>query len=274
MTFEREFMAAACLGIVWINTGLIVAHGLGDLRRILRLGRRLAGTVGRFTVDAPDGGAAFRLIQAGRTRGDGSIYFHDRGSECSLSGSATAELKRGTIPVASDPGTLWVWPTGEEIQAATECRSQADYDALAAPALHARGAERIAVVRLNHGSIAGGQVSDGALRGDLEHPIIISSRDPRRRLRSLALRVTLVLTSIVLVALALTALCFVGPAFGLVSMLGALGLFLYFLLVQPVGVWLSESVRWPHEAPRGGVWVRRRLPAAQTVELGSTALSS
>jgi hypothetical protein len=274
VTFEREFMAAACLGIVWINTGLIVAHGLGDLRRIVRLGRRLAGTVGRFTVDDSDGGAAFRLIQAGRTRGDGSIYFHDRASECSLSGSARAELRQGTVPLAKDPGTLWVWPTDEEIQAATECRSQADYDALATPALHARGAERVAVVRLNQGSIAGGRVTDGALCGDPEHPIIISSRDPRRQLRLLVLRAAVVLTGILVSAFALTALCFVGPAFGLVSMLGALGLFLYFLLVQPVGVWLSESVRWPHEAPRGGVWVRRRLPAAQTVELGSTALSS
>lgn len=274
MTFEREFMAAACLGIVWVNTGLIVAHALGDLGRIRRLSRRLAATLGRFVAQSPEAGATFRLIQAGRTRGDGAIHFHDRRSECALVGPATAVLPTGSVPLADDAGVVWVWPTDAEVRAATECRSQADYDALAGPALHARGAERVATVRLTEGVIAGGRVSAGALSGDAERPLILSSDDPRSRLRGHALRITGVLLAILLVAAGLTVLCFVGPAFGLWSKVGALGLFLYFLLVQPVGVWLSESVRWPHEAPRGGTWIRRRLPAREQVELGSTALSS
>lgn len=273
MTFEREFMAGLCLAIVWVNTGLITAHGLGDLRRILGLRRRLAGTVGRFEVTAGEG-PSYRLVQAGRTRGDGSIHFHDRRTECAVTGEVRLETPQGGAGLAADAGAVWVWPSEADVRAATACASRAEYDALAGSALHARGAERVALVQLQRGVVAGGRVVSGALRGDADLPIIFSSVDPRRRLGALAGRIIGVLAGSALALALLTALCFVGPAFGTVSIVAALGLFVYFLLVQPLGVWLSESVQWPHVAPHGGLWVRNRLPTATPSELVSSPATS
>jgi hypothetical protein len=261
MTFEREFMAAACLAVVWINTGLIVSHAYGDLLGLSRLRRRLSGTVGLFNADSAEGGPSYRLLQAGRTRGDGAIHFHDRQVECSLIGRGHAETARGRFEVAVQEGGAWVWPTQQQVAEATRCTSVEDFDTLAQRALHARGAERAAVVRLGGRIvIAGGSVRGSVLCGDRSEPLLFSSDDPRSRLLGMQLRVAWVVAAMLTIAGLLTWLCFIGPAFGGLSQLGALGLFLYFLLVQPVGVWLSESVRFPHEAYRGGSWRRRRLP--------------
>ena len=265
MTFERQFMAAACLAVVWVNTALILGHGASDLLRLSRLRRRLFGRVGTFTADSAEGGASYRLVQAGRTRGDGSIHFHDRQVECALLGPGHAETLAGRFEVEVDEGGAWVWPTSGQLALATRCASQEDFDGLAGPALHARGAERVALVRLGAESkVAGGVVRDGVLRGERSQPLVFSSDDPRGRLLRLELRVVSVLVAILLVAALLTGLCFVGPAFGLVSQVAAFGLFVYFLLVQPVGVWLSESVRFPHEVYRGGSWRRRAVQPGET----------
>lgn len=268
MTFERQFMAAACLAVVWINTGLIVSHAFTDWLRLSRLRRRLAGTVGTFSAALAEEaggveGPSYRLLQAGRTRGDGSIHFHDRRVDCQLGAPGFAETASGRFTVEAREGGVWVWPTAEQLAEATRCASLTEFDALAAPALHARGAERTAVVELRgRVVIAGGSVQGSVLCGDRSQPLVLSSDDPRSRLLGLELRVAGVVTAILTVAGLLTALCFVGPAFGGLSQIAALGLFFYFLLVQPVGVWLSESVRFPHEAYRGGSWQRRRVAAA------------
>lgn len=273
MTFEREIMAGLCLAVVWVNTGLIVAHGLGDLRRLLGLRRCLQSNVGRFEAASPEAGATYQLVQAGRTRGDGSIHFHDRRTECSLSGHGRVESSKGTWDVTARAGGVWVWPTPAELRAATACASREEFDALAGPALLARGAERVATVRLDQSWVAGGRLTGGVLHGEPDAPLVFSTDDPRARLAGLCGRVVLVLGAILTVAAALTGLCFVGPAFGSASVAAALGLFVYFLLVQPLGVWLSESVRWPHEVSRGGRWIRERAPAGDARVMTSSASS-
>jgi hypothetical protein len=261
MTFEREFMAALCLGIVWVNTGLIVAHGLGDFRRLAQLRRRLAGTIGDFT-GPPDVGPTLRIVQAGRSKGDGAIYFHDRRTEPKGAPSGLATMPKGEFEIDTGPDGVWVWPTREQVLARVRCTSQAEFDALSRTALHARGAERTLEVDVgSRCKVAGGYVDGNVLRADQDRPLVFSPDDPRARLLGLEVLVASVLLAIVSVAGLLTALCFVGPAFGLVSALSALGLFGYFLLVQPIGVWLSENVRLPHELTRGGTWVRARLPS-------------
>jgi len=262
MTFERELMAGLCLAIVWINSALIVAHALGDLRGLARLRGRLRGTVGTYALGAGEQGPTYRLVQAARTRGDGAIHFHDRRTESVLAASARAVTPQGTFELGGEERGVWVWPTALEVQRATQASSQAEFDALATPALNARGAERIAVVELPASAqVAGGRLQGEKLLGDAEHPLIFSSADPREHLFALQLKVVGVLLGTVVVLCGLTALCFVGPAFGTASQVGALGLFAYFLLVQPLGVWLSETVRLPHEVRRGGTWMRRQLPA-------------
>jgi len=261
MTFDREVMAALCLGIVWVNTGLIVAHGLGDFRRLAQLRRRLAGTVGDFT-GPPEAGPALRIVQAGRSKGDGAIHFHDRRTEPSRVPSGLATMSKGEFEIDASPDGVWVWPTREQLLAKARCTGQQEFDQLARTALHARGAERTLEVDLgSRCKVAGGYLDGNVLRADRDRPLVFSADDPRATLFGLELLVVCVLLAIVTVAGLLTALCFVGPAFGLASALAALGLFGYFLLVQPVGVWLSESVRLPHELRRGGSWVRARLPS-------------
>lgn len=312
MTFERELMAGLCLAVVWVHTLLIAARALDDVRRLGALRRRcvparpgrvglvvgspvreepFAGELAKANVVARipphEQGAkpalCYGLVQTARTRGDGRIYFHDRQHGSRIEGEALLDAledsngeQRVSLEVTANE-TAWVWPDAREVKRKLECPSVESFDQLAQAAVGARGAERSLELNLLEGDrvhVVGLLSNDGErVQAPPDGPLIVSASDPRKWLHRKVVLAAAVAVGIFLTAAALTALAFWPPAFGTVGKVGAIGLVLYFLLVQPVGVWLAERVRFPHEAAFDGTWDREKVlvPSALAPSSGASA---
>lgn len=222
-------------------------------------------------------GLHYRLVQTARTRGDGKLYFHDRQHESRIDGGqffVAPERVEGQrerlVSVEATPNeSAWVWPDSREVKRKLECPSVESFDELARAAMGARGAERALQLNLLEGDrlhVVGLLSEDGArVQAPPTGPLIVSAGDPRRWLARKVFLAVAVITGILLTASALTALAFWPPAFGTVGKVGAMGLLLHFLLVQPLGVWLAERVQFPHEAAFNGVWARSRVLSPSTM---------
>jgi len=279
MTFAREWMGLLCLGIVWVNVLLICASAWKDRAELSQLRRSLRKpSPGQFGLlagkicpeeapnishhSSPMIGAAYRLIQRGHTCGDGKIYFHDRAYESTIEPFRLRTVK-GVTPVHRAGGELaWVWPTNAAVKERTECPDLAHFDKLAEPAFTARGATRVTDVSAGQGDnvfVAGVLGADGSLSAEHETPLLVSLEDPRLWLDRQCLKIELTVLGFFVVGIALTAFVVAASDFGLWAKLGAMALLFYFLLIQPAGVALSESVSLPHRAKREGVWNRDKL---------------
>lgn len=295
MTFQREVMAALCLTVVWVNTLLICARALEDFRRLRTVRRRLMparpGQVGML-VGSPlrdhdaEPGPRYRLVQTARTRGDGKIHFHDRVSESVIEGGRLlvstegADGERSRV-ISLEPAPRersWVWPDARDVKGKLECPSVESFDQLAQSALGSRGAGRTLELNLMEGErvhVVGLLSEDGArVQAPPDSALLVSAMDPRKWLDRQAFLAAAVTGGILLTAGMLTALSVWPPAFGTLSKIGAFGLLLYFLLVQPLGVWLSEKVQFPHEAAFRGTWNRGKVLSRSKVAHSSSGASA
>lgn len=271
---SSELMGIVALGILWVNTLLIVAAAG---QRVSLVRQRLRGFVelppgvpGTGLVHVTltgalgdDGIVAERsLSQIGRygTKHEDRILFNDTCYESSCKGGA-ARWGEHSLAIA-EGGACEVWPSQEAVRAAAACPDAARFDVAHAESRRVKGFVRVVSNPVVVGAevwLYGSVVSErGGLR--IAAPeggaLLFAAEDPRRwclgRVRTiLAGQVTMLLGAAVC-----TALVFVPPVFGLVSTIGAaLGL-AFFILAQPFGKVLHEYSRPPHEQILRGEWQR------------------
>lgn len=300
MTFEREIMGLLCLGIVWLNTALVCGQAHIEFWQRFRLRRQLSRapqvgqvglTSGVIRVDCDEDIPRLELNQSARSRADGKIYFHDREPKAVAKEFRLESERRDSAPLLVRAGgdvrepegsvaeRTWVWVSRRRVRASLGCSTTEEFDALAPATLAARGAARVLCFPLNPGTrvyVAGQLSADGetlvpggfqnlTMRDSdelAEQPLLlISEEDPRAVLKQQMSLIAAAVAGIGVVLIGLTALTLLPPVFGTTSKLGAFGLLLFLLLVQPLGVWLSEQVLPPHAYRYAGTWRRAGLPS-------------
>jgi hypothetical protein len=295
---SRELMGLGALGILWVNTLLVMAAAWLELRRIAGRQREMralsAGQTGPGLVrgrvlsgDGPGGALASRLIdQVGRagSADEGarrSIRFADRAYRSEIHGGRV-ELEGGRVvrvePAAGD--VVEVWAPREALERAAACPSDGDFDAAYGLAGKARGYLRTVAVRAAAGDevwlvgeVQGGAGGELVLATPAKGAHVVATTDPLADGRAKVARIAAFLVAVPLAAGVCTAVALVPPVFGTVSTIGgALGL-AYFLLVQPAGVSLREAVRFPHRSILRGAWTRGGAPTT-TAAGGSAAASA
>jgi hypothetical protein len=280
MILSQEFMGLFGLSIVAVNTVLITADLGGWARVLSRFRRETRSGSGRLTRGAlrgEQGTPRVDLVLVAHSRGNGKIFFHGRdpvaqvpeGVRIYPEGSA-AEL---SLEAGAEP---WVWPDETSLTRALACPDQRTFDELAPAAERAKGVERAVSIDLDAtapvyvvGSASNGTVTPATTSLDpagTSH-LIIAAFDPRAWAARQIRLITAGIVSIWAVFAALTALCFQGVPFGLESKLGALGLFAFFLLVQPVGVAIRERTSLPHQVPHNPLWTRPRPSATRAADV-------
>lgn len=272
------WMGALALVVFWTNTLLIVSVALKKAAWIRRHrmppvlpAPRSGWGVARVEVtrgDGPDAALAqHRIEQRGKrfSSATPTVGWHDRFFESRVFGGA-AEWDGATLRIepGSEPGSVEVWPDrGEQLGRATD-RDASTFEAVLARASKSKGEIRDVVVSVRPGDsvwVAGAfeAASDGdgwLVRPTGDAPLVVSQVDlhawghrSRRRLFAFsALASTL--------AGVITALCFVPPAFGLVSTLGGASALAFFLLVQPAGTWIRDLTLPPPHRPLEGEWIQ------------------
>lgn len=287
---SREVMGLLALGILWVNTLLVVAVAAKELaalfekRRSLRarslepgsLGAGVGVVMGRaLRGDGPHGAlAAQKVEQIGRSAGEGgeagsmrAILFSDRAASGVVFGGALrvelADGKTEEVAVLAAEGAE-VWLPREELEKAAEEPSVERFDRAYEDAKKARGFARTVTASVEAGRtvwVAGEltrEGGDGALRiGPARGAAaLVSTVDPRALCtRKIALSVAAI-AGILAAAAGATALSLTRPHFGLVSTIGGAASLAFFLLVQPAGTALRDAVRLPHRAFLRGAWRR------------------
>jgi len=294
MTFAREGMALVGLLIVGMNTLLISLDVLSSYRRLGRLGRLLrvkSGKVRLWQGKLEGYLPSLRLSQVGYSRGEGKVILQERERTSTLGGTVQlgpeglgGELSLpGTAPMRLDAPdeSLWVWPSEANLKRAFACPEPRTFEDLELRARAARGVEREVVLSLasdESAYVLGRLTAEGNLvpvevalgRAEKARAVLlVAGADPRKWVRAQRFRLGLSLLGIALVFALLVGVCFVPPAFGAISQAGALGLLLFFLLVQPFGVYLGEASRMPHEAIRSAVWKPSPKASGEPLRVGS-----
>ena len=240
----NEVMGAFCLGVVWLNTLLIVMQVLQAERALARERSALGNVVHAKVLgtDAPSL-AELRIAQMGRaitTGGPRRILFTDV--------SSISRLHAGTIEggLAIEPvESARVWWLGQGGE-----RREKDFDASYSQADTSRGLGSELVVALG----APGSSVWIAGEGEPLRARVVSDRDPRVTLASGRRRAVLFVFLALSVLGGITALALVRPWFTGWSTLGGMLAVAYFLAVQPLAVALRESIAPPDQRKIGGLW--------------------
>jgi hypothetical protein len=291
-------MALLGLMIVAINTALISVDVLSTRSRLGKLKRRLGSPNnsgdpkirlwrGRLQGESLP---ALHVTQVGHSRGEGKIVVQERDRQAKLGGAvqlvleddAAKWLDRAAGPLALDAPQeqVWVWPSEISLREAALCPSREAFDELETRAQTARGVEWGLDLTASEESLVyvyGRLTDDGHLVpapvdenvGTELSALLVAATDPRAWLRVQRFRLLLGVLGIWAALLGSVAVCAQPPAFGPLSQLGALLLFIFFLLVQPFGVFLRESSALPHEARKSVVWKRPRLGTTAPLGAGS-----
>jgi len=280
---SREVMGLLALGILWVNTLLVVGAAGGELSRLLRLWRFVrpldlgAPGVGarRGRVDSglgPSGQLAeHRVEQVGRQAADDhdrpAIAFSDRSYAGTCFGGAV-EADGATLHLeAGLEAEIWPDPSAMRASAAKVTAFDHAYQ----QARKAKGYVRTVTSELGAGAhvwVAG----DVATRGERRvlqsasvggtRRVVVSAIDPRAWCsRKIALLGVFVLGTL-LVAAGATAVALWPPHFGVVSTVGGALCLAYFLLIQPLGTAVRDAVRPPSRAILRGSWVGSTKPDA------------
>jgi hypothetical protein len=263
----QEIMAVVALGVLWLNSGLVLAVASKQLGNVLRLKRMLAvarekGELVHGTAVRKSGAFAVRRIEMiGRaitTRGPERILFTDGPQSFEIAGGKL-KTDAGEVAVAAAKGEqAELWTDQAREADSVRCGSGREFDAAYEAAstfkgfahevsIEARGGDHVWVF--------------GTRRGDRieprpNGPLLVSTLDPIAYLNGRALLIAgFVAVALVLLA-AITALAVVPPPFGLISTIGAaLGL-AYFLAIQPLGTALRDAVKTPARKLVGALWER------------------
>src|SRR5690606_1919964 len=132
-------LAYVALGLFWLNTLLIVAAAWGEHAR---LQRRWGGPVRAGVVvegAGPEGQLAIHQVrQVGRSKGEDTIWFHDRAYAAEVPGGLVV---CGADRVAIAGGSVWV-SRARQAEAAA-CPDAQTFARALAPATRAAGWERV-----------------------------------------------------------------------------------------------------------------------------------
>lgn len=272
-------MGLLALGILWVNTLLIVlsalkeAAALSARRRAMPLlppGARGPGLLeGRVLRGAGRTGALAgrRVDQVGRAgsgdAGRETILFSDRKYDGEIYGGAVEVPGESGPPRALEVSPVMVaevWMPPAAMREAAACPSASRFDEAYPHARKARGYSRTVEAMLRPGSPVWilGERTLGADPPEVV-PTLIAGLDPRAWCRSKVLGLVAFSVAVLVVASGCTAVALVPPVFGGVSKLGGALCLGFFLLVQPAGTAMREAVRSPAQAVLQGRWERREL---------------
>jgi hypothetical protein len=266
-----DWMGLFALGILWLNTLLVVGAAFGPLRLLLERRSSAARSLVAACVERGEPLAYHEVEQVGRRAADDgdrrAILFHDRRFHAEAPGGAvrTSDGESLELPPLS-PAEVEVWVSAREQARAAGAPSAEGFAAAYRDASKARGFERTVRAEIGAGAavwIAGAHIEHARLRARGGGPVIVASFDPRPWIaRRIGLVAAFVLGAVVLAA-GCTWLALTPPAFGTVSIVGAaLGL-AFFLLIQPAGVAVRDAVRLPSVRFVRGRWAEPRAAAAE-----------
>jgi hypothetical protein len=263
----RELMGWLALGILWINTLLVVGAAFAPMRELLgrlALARRHGVWRGRAIRDAnSDDVVAWHAVdQVGRKAADDhgrrAILFHDRGFASGMAGGRIevdgVEL---SLP-ALDDDSCEVWVERGDQQRVGACPSAERFDDALRAASKAKGFVRELRTELSDGAelwVVAAK-SGAELCKPEEGKLLVASFDPRPWLRR---RVALAFgfqLAMIAIAAVVSWLVLTPPIFGTISTIGGvLGLAFFLLILQPGGVALRDAIRLPSLAFVRGSWV-------------------
>ena len=251
----NETMGLFCLGVVWLNTLLIVAH-VWQAQRALERAQRSIGDVVRAEVLDTRGAKSLALLhvsQLGRAitqAGPSRILFTESSRRGEIH-AAIVEQAGARVEVVPGEGEARVWCVG-----ASASRCDDDFERAFDEAKTSRGFASEACVEIG---VRGGVVWLAGVRDDTTMRVsFVSDRDPASLVASARARALAFVASSVLVLVGITGLSLVRPWFSGVSTLGGALAVAFFLAVQPIANALRESIAVPPLRPIGGLWQRRR----------------
>jgi hypothetical protein len=243
-------MGLLALGILWLNTLLIAAAALLERRALGGLLARLvearrAGRLVEAEVDAgsgPEGAFVTRTVrQRGRAVTTGApdrILLTEVSVELGCHGG-TLRIDGAPRPIEAGRWDVWLAPS------AAGSRAHPDFDACFAEASTHKGLATALVQRVGPGARV------HWLEGEL-----LSAIDPVAALRVRRAGLLAFAALTILVGGVVTAVALVPPVFGTVSTIGGALSLLFFVLVQPAGVWVRNWARLPSAQPRVELWHR------------------
>lgn len=260
-------MGLFALGVLWLNTGLVLAVALKQLGNVRALKRRFARAreKGELVAGTALGSGRFavrRITMTGRaitTKGPDRILFTDGPQSFEVLGGELEVDGGGRVVIeATQPAASEVWIDPARAAEGTACASAGELEQAFADASTFKGFTRDVELELRAGDrvwVYGAREGDRlSAKGD--EPLVVSSLDP---IAFCASRARLIVAFVVLAALALfvvTGLALYPPHFGVVSTIGgALGL-AYFLAIQPLGTAVRDAVKTPARRTVGAIWQR------------------
>ncbi len=261
----REVMGYVALWVLWGNTLLVAIAATKQAFALLKRANQLRArrVIGRV-VGSPI--AELAVDQIGR-QGSGStpsVLWHDKtyrgriiGGQIEIEGLGLARL------APADDAVVWVEPT--RMQDAARCPSSAAFGDVYEAARKVKGASRSVVV-----PVAAGEIVSvvGELRGEGDSLEIATAGKPTLLaidpLRFAGDKSRIVLAYFVPGVVVGAAICTIvalhQPVFdSLVSKIGGLLCFIYFLLVLPAGTAVRDWMREPHERILRGKWTKASL---------------
>lgn len=265
----REIMGYVALWVLWGNTLLVAIAAAKQAFALLARANRMRRdrVVGRV-VGAPI--AELAVDQVGR-QGSGStpsVLWHDKtyrgrilGGEIEIEGKGVAKL------APADDAVIWIDPA--LMQEAARCPSAEAFGQMYEAARKVKGAARSVVVPAPAGEIVS---VVGELRGEGDSLEIVTIGKPTLLaidpLRFAGDKSRLVLAyfvpGVVLGAAVCTIIALHQPVFdSLVSKIGGLLSFIFFLLVLPAGTAVRDWMREPHERILRGKWTAPASSAAE-----------
>lgn len=266
----REIMGYVALWVLWGNTLLVAIAAAKQAFALLARANALRArrVVGRV-VGGPIAELAVDQIGRQASGSTPAVLWHDKtyrgrivGGEIEIEGKGVARL------APADDAVVWVDPA--RMQDAARCHSAASFADMFEAARKVKGASRSVVVPVAAGEIVS---IPGELRGEGDSLEIVPSGRPTLLaidpLRFAGDKSRIVLAyfvpGVVLGAAVCTIVALHEPVFdSLISKIGGLLGFIYFLLVLPAGTMVRDWMREPHERIVRGKWTAsaaERAPA-------------
>jgi hypothetical protein len=259
---SRELMASALLALSWITAFMIALDALIDARAMLRrLGewktRLLNGTVVASELASHEVEQRVKQLDSDEP----GLVFFDRKHTSHVAGGAVT-VGGEQLEVVGAPGAE-VWIDAATKDAAAACSSPTEFDALTKSAQGAGGGLRTVRTSLRAGAPVWLVVENmGEKKGGKLEVSVVSGFDPRPWAKSRLLGIAgLQLLNAGWVAGG-TVLALWPPAFGLVSIVGAIVLIGHFLGMTALAMGIREKSRSPAIAFLRGAWERPAADAA------------
>lgn len=248
----RELMGTALLGLAWVTALMLMLDALIDARAMWRRLGEWKRSLLQGTVTANE--LAVHEVEQRVKQLDGDepgLVFFDRKHVSTVSGGGV-QVGEEQLELSGAPGAE-VWIDAATRSAAAACSSPASFDTLNTTAKGAGGG-----IRTVRSSVrAGAQVwIAGSRQGGRFTATLVSNFDPRGWARGRLLAIGGLISLDLLWVSAGTVLALWPPAFGVISIAGALVLLGHFLGMTALAMAAREKSRTPAFAFLRGSWLR------------------